>query len=245
MLSEKQKMLIRGIIPEYRKRSIREISDHIQEAERVRTAFFSGKWKRWCDEVKEFGRFWGYAGKKGPRFTTLTWDRTCMSNPNIKVYKIVDGGISFDWVYRENYSLRAALIDMEEIPLLINKVDEKAQEFLRDRLEGKIKYIPYRQDLLDRYEGFEPRSARLHRVIAYNRKLLTRWVFEKYKDTIYDRYNRIAIVLTVSGARYVFTNCNNKGFEMLDGNLIFHETDGTEDFITPAWNFMRDPYEKY
>jgi len=103
--------------------------------------------------------------------------------------------------------------------------DDEGKALLEQALKGKIKALPLRQDLMDRYRKIDVRENHVRYVVGVYRSLMETYVLKKHQEVIYGRrYEPTSVVMKVNGREYRFTNLNKPHhFEMDLSKTIIDE----------------------
>jgi len=208
-----------------RERSIYYLHERYQKALYIRKKLHDGAWKSWLGSMGVAGgSFWG----------NYKYDRTGfgISLPaDIVFVNIYDkssarGSYSVCGFNKSDPHYAIRILPDHEIPNLIGDPLWKGHEdLIEDRLSGKIKFAPYRQDLIDVFMSLETRDEHIYRVISKYRTLLESYVLHEYIDEI--EFEPVIFSIKISGVQYILTyrirNERNESLSFYDGKFVSKE----------------------
>ena len=107
----------------------------------------------------------------------------------------------------------------KELPLYMNKaLSEQDQVLLKQRMNGELPEIPYRQDLDDQKRKLDAKYIKLSRVIGTYHRILTDYLYTNREWSKYDIAK--IITMTIEGHTYYFLNEHGSDIKILDESEI-------------------------
>lgn len=185
--------------PERKTRSIEEISKRYQAAKAIATRLQETRWMPWYNEGDKLKIFWGYI---------------MIDNKRIKsVYSFSDHGYSHNYIgngYSHDEKLIAQVANPKELPLMLNDPKyEKNRNYIVAILKGDLPSAVKRQDLVDEHCYLEARHKHIYRVKNSYLKILKSYIYDKFHNRIYDRYQSPILIITIGEHTYHF-NCDRE-----------------------------------